>query len=109
MQRPGVMARRVPATGSAEHFMPARRTLATLREAAAGCRGCDLYMRGTQTVFGEGRAHARVMMLGEQPGHDEDLAGRPFVGPAGKLLARALAAAAIVRADVYVTNVVKHF
>jgi DNA polymerase len=89
--------------------MPARKTLATLREAAAGCRGCDLYKRGTQTVFGEGRAHARVMMLGEQPGHEEDLAGHPFVGPAGRLLDRALAAVAIPREDVYVTNVVKHF
>ena len=94
---------------SAKDFMPARKTLATLREAAAGCRGCDLYKRGTQTVFGEGRAHARVMMLGEQPGHEEDLAGHPFVGPAGRLLDRALAAVAIPREDVYVTNVVKHF
>ena len=89
--------------------MPARRTLATLRDAAAGCRGCDLYKRGTQTVFGEGRAEARVMMVGEQPGNDEDLAGKPFVGPAGKLLDRALEAAGLERGDVYVTNVVKHF
>ncbi len=89
--------------------MPARKTLPALRDAAAGCRGCDLYKRGTQTVFGEGRAHAKVLMLGEQPGHEEDLAGRPFVGPAGKLLDRALAAAGIDRGDVYVTNVVKHF
>jgi DNA polymerase len=103
------MARRLGATGSAANFMPARKTLATLREAAAGCRGCDLYTRGTQTVFGEGRAHARVMMVGEQPGNDEDLAGTPFVGPAGKLLDRALEAASIERAEVYVTNVVKHF
>jgi len=85
------------------------KTLATLREAAAGCRACDLYKRGTQTVFGEGRLHAKVMLVGEQPGHEEDLAGRPFVGPAGKLLDRALAAAGIDRGDVYVTNVVKHF
>jgi DNA polymerase len=103
------MARRLEAAGSANHFMPARKTLATLREASAGCRGCDLYKRGTQTVFGEGRAHARVMMVGEQPGNDEDLAGKPFVGPAGKLLDRALERASIERADVYVTNVVKHF
>ena len=89
--------------------MPARKTLPALRAAAAGCRGCDLYKRGTQTVFGEGRADARVMMIGEQPGHEEDLAGKPFVGPAGKLLDRALAEAAIPRDDVYVTNVVKHF
>src|SRR5689334_17871629 len=103
------MARRLAPTGSATDFMPARKTLATLREASQGCRGCDLYKRGTQTVFGEGRARARVMMVGEQPGNDEDLAGKPFVGPAGKLLDRALAAASIERADVYVTNVVKHF
>ena len=103
------MARRLTTTGSAADFLPARKTLATLRDAAAGCRGCDLYKRGTQTVFGEGRARARVMMVGEQPGHEEDLAGHPFVGPAGRLLDRALAAADIVRDDVYVTNVVKHF
>jgi len=89
--------------------MPERRTLATLREAAAGCRGCDLYKRGTQTVFGEGRVRARIMMVGEQPGNDEDLAGQPFVGPAGRVLDRALAAVGIPREDVYVTNVVKHF
>ena len=103
------MARRVSSTGSAQHFMPARKSLPALRAAAAGCRGCDLYKRGTQTVFGEGSAHAKVLMLGEQPGHEEDLAGRPFVGPAGKLLDRALAEAGIDRGDVYVTNVVKHF
>jgi DNA polymerase len=89
--------------------MPARKTLPALRAAAAGCRGCDLYQRGTQTVFGEGHTPARVMLVGEQPGNDEDLAGRPFVGPAGKLLDRALATAGIERGDVYVTNVVKHF
>ena len=89
--------------------MPQRKTLETLRQAAAGCRGCGLYKRGTQTVFGEGRPGAKVMMVGEQPGHEEDLAGHPFVGPAGKLLDRALAAVSIPREDVYVTNVVKHF
>ena len=89
--------------------MPAKKTLPALQAAAAGCRGCELYRRGTQTVFGEGRGDARVMMVGEQPGNDEDLAGQPFVGPAGKLLDRALAAAGIDRGDVYVTNVVKHF
>ena len=89
--------------------MPAKKTLPALQAAAAGCRGCELYRRGTQTVFGEGRRDARVMMVGEQPGNDEDLAGQPFVGPAGKLLDRALAAAGIDRGDVYVTNVVKHF
>jgi uracil-DNA glycosylase len=103
------MARRVDGTSSAAHFMPARRTLPTLRAAAASCRACDLWKRGTQTVFGEGPNHARVMMIGEQPGHEEDLAGRPFVGPAGRLLDRALSAARIARDDVYVTNVVKHF
>jgi uracil-DNA glycosylase family protein len=89
--------------------MPARKTLGALREAAKGCRGCDLYKQATQTVFGEGRPNARVMLVGEQPGHEEDLAGRPFVGPAGRLLDRALEAAGIPRDDVYVTNVVKHF
>ena len=103
------MARRLDETGSAAHFMPARRTLTTLRSAAASCRGCDLWKRGTQTVFGEGPKHARVMMIGEQPGNEEDLVGRPFVGPAGRLLDRALSAARIPRNDVYVTNVVKHF
>jgi DNA polymerase len=76
---------------------------------AAGCKACDLYKRGTQTVFGEGPKGARVMLVGEQPGDAEDLAGHPFVGPAGKLLDRALEQAGIDRAAVYVTNVVKHF
>ena len=89
--------------------MPARRTLPMLRATAGRCRACDLWKRGTQTVFGEGPKHVRVMMIGEQPGHEEDLAGRPFVGPAGRLLDRALSAAGIPRNDVYVTNVVKHF
>jgi DNA polymerase len=84
-------------------------TLARLRDAAAGCKACDLWMRGTQTVFGEGGSRAAVLFVGEQPGNDEDLAGRPFVGPAGKLLDRALEAAGIDRDRVYVTNVVKHF
>jgi uracil-DNA glycosylase family protein len=103
------MVRRLETTGSGADFLPARRTLPALRTAAATCRGCDLWKRGTQTVFGEGTADARVMLIGEQPGHDEDLAGHPFVGPAGRLLNRALVAAGIARADVYVTNVVKHF
>ena len=89
--------------------VPARKTLESLRKAAAGCRACPLWRRATQTVFGEGSAHARVMLVGEQPGHEEDLAGRPFVGPAGKLLDRALATAGIDRDRVHVTNVVKHF
>jgi uracil-DNA glycosylase family protein len=89
--------------------MPVRRTLPALRAASATCRGCDLWKRGTQTVFGQGPVHARVMMVGEQPGHEEDMAGQPFVGPAGRILDRALAEARIARDDVYVTNVVKHF
>jgi DNA polymerase len=93
----------------AQAFLPAERTLASLRAAIVTCRGCPLYRDATQAVFGEGRAHARIMMIGEQPGDSEDLAGRPFVGPAGRVLDGALAAAGIPREDVYVTNVVKHF
>jgi uracil-DNA glycosylase family protein len=89
--------------------LPSRRSLSGLREAAAGCRACPLYKLGTQTVFGEGASRARVVMVGEQPGNEEDLAGRPFVGPAGRLLDRALADASISRRDAYVTNAVKHF
>ena len=100
---------RVPAAGSAADFLPERRTLPALRAAAARCHGCPLWARGTQTVFGEGPRRARVMLVGEQPGHEEDLAGKPFVGPAGRALDRALEAAGIVRTDIYVTNVVKHF
>ena len=103
------MSRRLHATTSAEDFLPVQRTLAALRAAAAACRGCDLWKRGTQTVFGEGRREARVMLVGEQPGHEEDLTGHPFVGPAGRLLDRALQVAGIARDDAYVTNVVKHF
>jgi uracil-DNA glycosylase family protein len=84
-------------------------SLKQLRAEAATCTRCDLYRCGTQTVFGEGGRHARVMLIGEQPGDQEDLQGRPFVGPAGRLLDRALAAAGIDRESVYVTNVVKHF
>jgi DNA polymerase len=80
-----------------------------LRKAAVDCRGCPLYRRATQTVFGAGRVGARVVLVGEQPGNEEDLRGKPFVGPAGRLLDRALEAAGIARADAYVTNVVKHF
>src|SRR5215831_16160670 len=100
--------RRRPAD-SAARFVPAHRTLPSLREAAKGCMGCDLYKRGTQTVFGEGPRTAPIMMVGEQPGNDEDLAGRPFVGPAGKLLDRALAEAGLDRDEIYITNIVKHF
>ena len=84
-------------------------SLPDLRREAATCRACDLWERATQTVFGEGRAHAPMMLVGEQPGNEEDLSGRPFVGPAGKLLERALEEAGIERAQTYVTNVVKHF
>ena len=89
--------------------IPDKLTLPALRAAAAGCKACDLWKLGTQTVFGEGSATARVMMVGEQPGDKEDLQGRPFVGPAGAVLDKALAAAGIDRKDVYVTNIVKHF
>ncbi|HEX8075070.1 MAG TPA: UdgX family uracil-DNA binding protein [Thermoleophilaceae bacterium] len=90
-------------------FLPERRTLAALREAAAGCRGCHLWRPATQTVFGEGLKRSRVMLVGEQPGDREDRAGRPFVGPAGGELDRGLEEAGIDRAEAYVTNVVKHF
>ena len=95
--------------GSAADFLPERTTLPALRTAAAGCRGCDLYKDATQTVFGEGPQRARVVMVGEQPGDKEDLAGRPFVGPAGGLLDRGIEEAGLARDDVYITNVVKHF
>jgi DNA polymerase len=96
-------------TGSAADFIPPRPTLTKLRAAAQHCRGCDLYTCGTQTVFGEGPSRARVLVVGEQPGDAEDKAGKPFVGPSGKLLDRAFEAAGIDRDDVYVTNAVKHF
>ncbi len=84
-------------------------SISKLRSAAAYCRACPLWEKGTQTVFGEGAASASVVLVGEQPGNDEDLAGKPFVGPAGKLLDRALAEAGITRGRIYVTNAVKHF
>ncbi|MEU6304397.1 UdgX family uracil-DNA binding protein [Streptomyces chartreusis] len=91
-------------------FLPGRRArLPGLRKAAADCRGCPLYRDATQTVFGEGHANARVLLLGEQPGDQEDRQGRPFVGPAGRVLRRALADAGIETDGVYVTNAVKHF
>jgi DNA polymerase len=90
-------------------FLPERRSLKALREASTRCRGCHLWRGATQTVFGEGRKSSRVMLVGEQPGDKEDLAGEPFVGPAGRELDRGLEAAGIERADAYVTNVVKHF
>ena len=88
---------------------PAAKTIGQLRKAAAGCRACDLWKNATQTVFGEGPSAAKIMFVGEQPGDQEDRAGHPFVGPAGKLLDRALEEAGINRSEVYVTNVVKHF
>jgi uracil-DNA glycosylase len=95
--------------GSAEEFFPNKLTLPSLRAAAAECKACDLWKRGTQTVFGEGRRGAIVMFVGEQPGNEEDLTGHPFVGPAGRLLNDALAEVGIDRSQTYVTNVVKHF
>jgi uracil-DNA glycosylase len=94
---------------SARDFIPERPTLPRLREAAAGCRGCHLWQGATQTVFGEGPAKARIMLVGEMPGDREDREGHPFVGPAGRELDRALEAAGIDRGDLYVTNAVKHF
>jgi uracil-DNA glycosylase len=94
---------------TAAEYVPARLSLPTLREAVQGCRGCPLYANATQAVFGEGTAHAEVMLVGEQPGDKEDIAGRPFVGPAGRLLDEALAEAGIDRSRAYVTNAVKHF
>ena len=93
----------------ASPFLPERLSLRSLREAAAGCRGCHLWRNATQTVFGEGLKKSRLMLVGEMAGDREDRAGRPFVGPAGRELDKALAAAGIDRRDLYLTNVVKHF
>src|SRR5918996_5459179 len=93
----------------ASPFLPERRNLKALREAAAACRGCHLWQPATQTVFGEGLKRSEVMLVGEQPGDREDRSGRPFVGPAGGLLDKALEEAGIDRSLAYVTNVVKHF
>ena len=103
------MMPRATTTGSAAEFLPQRLDLASLREASAGCRGCHLWQVGTQTVFGEGAKQAEVMFVGEQPGDQEDQQGRPFVGPAGRVLDDALVAAGIDRDTTYVTNAVKHF
>jgi DNA polymerase len=103
------MPMRTLSAESAAPLIPPRPTLTKLRQAAAGCRACDLWKRGTQTVFGEGSPRARVMFVGEQPGDREDLEGRPFVGPAGRILDASLEKAGIDRRDVYLTNVVKHF
>jgi DNA polymerase len=94
---------------SAAEYLPQRESLKALREAAAGCRGCDLYEDATQTVFGEGRRASRLMLVGETPGDREDRAGHPFVGPAGRELDKALKRVGIDRRDAYVTNAVKHF
>jgi uracil-DNA glycosylase family protein len=95
--------------GSAAEFFPTRKSLKAFRDAAADCKACDLWKRGTQTVFGEGPRGAEVLFVGEQPGNEEDLTGHPFVGAAGRLFNDALAAAGIDRAQTYVTNIVKHF
>lgn len=94
---------------SAKEFFPDRKSLKAFRDAATDCKACDLWERGTQTVFGEGARRAEVVFVGEQPGNEEDLSGKPFVGPAGRLLDEALVEAGIDRTQTYVTNVVKHF
>jgi uracil-DNA glycosylase len=104
-----VMAHQISTAVSAADFLPERLTLPSLKKAAAHCEGCPLFARATQTVFGEGPVDARVIMVGEQPGDQEDVQGKPFVGPAGKLLDRAMEDAGIDRGTVYVTNAVKHF
>ncbi|HUK47548.1 MAG TPA: UdgX family uracil-DNA binding protein [Terriglobales bacterium] len=103
------MSPRSQTQSTAAPLIPARPTIEILRRAAASCKACDLWKKGTQTVFGEGSAHASVMLIGEQPGDREDIAGHPFVGPAGRILDEALVAAGIDRSEVYVTNIVKHF
>jgi uracil-DNA glycosylase len=103
------MAEPKPPKRSAADYLPPSRDLDELREAVQSCEGCDLYRSATQAVFGEGSPRARVMLVGEQPGDAEDRQGHPFVGPAGEVLDRALAAAGIARGDAYVTNAVKHF
>jgi len=103
------MPRGSPAQETAAALIPPDPTLSVLREIARTCQACDLHLRGTQTVFGEGATESPVMLVGEQPGNDEDLAGHPFVGPAGRLLDKALEEAGIDRSKAWVTNVVKHF
>src|SRR3954447_25219214 len=103
------MPRQLSVDETAAPLVPERPSLRKLKEAAAGCTACPLHETGTQTVFGEGLTKARVVFVGEQPGDQEDLQGKPFVGPAGKLLDKALEDAGIDRTQVYVTNVVKHF
>jgi uracil-DNA glycosylase len=105
----GLESRQVGPATTAQELIPDTATLSRLRDAAAGCRACDLYKTGTQTVFGAGAEHAEVMFVGEQPGDREDVEGQPFVGPAGRLLDEALEEAGIDRKRVYITNAVKHF
>ena len=105
----GLEPREVGQPSAAQELIPQAPTLLRLRDAAAGCRACDLYKTGTQTVFGEGAEQASVMFVGEQPGDREDVEGKPFVGPAGRLLDEALEEAGIDRGRVYITNAVKHF
>jgi uracil-DNA glycosylase family protein len=107
--QPGDVSKTGATEASAAAYLPERLSLSALKEAAAGCKACDLWKTGTQTVFGEGAKKSEVMLVGEQPGDSEDREGRPFVGPAGKLLDRALEEAGIDRRLAYVTNVVKHF
>ncbi len=104
-----VMPRKMQPQSSASELIPTRPTLVQLQEAAKHCKACDLWLRGTQTVFGQGARRAKVMFVGEQPGDKEDLEGKPFVGPAGALLDKALIEAGIDRKQTYVTNAVKHF
>lgn len=103
------MAIRKAVLSTAAALIPEPATLLQIREIATGCQACDLWQKGTQTVFGEGQIKAEIVLVGEQPGNDEDLAGQPFVGPAGKLLDKCLEEAGIDRGLAYVTNVVKHF
>lgn len=98
-----------PTTGSAADFLPRKISLPSLASAAEKCQGCTLYCNATQVVFGEGPVSAKLVLIGEQPGDQEDLAGKPFVGPSGHILDETLAAAKIDRSAVYVTNAVKHF
>ena len=99
----------MPSKSSANDLIPPRASLSALKAAAADCQACDLWKKGTQTVFGDGSRRANVLFVGEQPGNEEDLTGKPFVGPAGKLFDNALEEAGIDRKQTYVTNVVKHF
>jgi DNA polymerase len=103
------MIRKKRSSHSGQGAIPFSDSIEALAQAAKTCRACDIWSRATQTVFGEGNAHAEVILVGEQPGNQEDLAGHPFVGPAGKLLDKALLAAGIARDKEYISNVVKHF